>query len=277
MTTNIRRTTSFCLRPPRNSGVTMKITRRFTKAGNSPYASIPFRRATSEIKNPDGSIVFRLNGFDVPEQFSQVAADILAQKYFRKAGVAQRLKRIEETQIPSWLWRSVPDEAALAALPENERYGGEIRRTPGFRSLGRHVDVLGLEGRLLRHRRGRAGVLRRASLHARQPDGGAELAAVVQHRPALGIRHRRPGQGHFYVDFETGEADAVDSRPTSTRSRTPASFSRSPTTSSTTAASWTSGCAKRASSNTAQAPARISPSLRGAKAKSYPAADARRG
>src|SRR5271169_1381748 len=75
----------------------MKITRRFTKAGLSPYASIPFRRATSEIKNPDGSVVFRLGGFDVPEQFSQVAADILAQKYFRKAGVARRLKRCEET------------------------------------------------------------------------------------------------------------------------------------------------------------------------------------
>ena len=51
-------------------------------------------KATSEIKNPDGSIVFRLNGFDVPEQFSQVAADILALKYFCKAGVARRLKRI---------------------------------------------------------------------------------------------------------------------------------------------------------------------------------------
>jgi ribonucleoside-diphosphate reductase alpha chain len=95
----------------------MKITRRFTKAGLSPYASIPFRRATSEIKNPDGSVVFSLKGFDVPEHFSQVAADILAQKYFRKAGVARRLKRCEETQVPSWLWRSTPDEAALAGLP----------------------------------------------------------------------------------------------------------------------------------------------------------------
>ena len=170
----------------------MKITRRFTEAGLSPYASIPFRRATSEIKNPDGSIVFRLNGFDVPEQFSQVAADILAQKYFRKAGVARRLKRIEETQVPSWLWRSVPDEAALAALPENERYGGESDARQVFDRLGRHVDVLGLEGRILHDRRGRADVLRRASLHARQPDGGSELAAVVQHRIALGLRHRRP-------------------------------------------------------------------------------------
>ncbi len=103
----------------------MKITRRFTEAGKSPYATIPFRRATSEIKNPDGSIVFRLDGFDVPEHWSQVAADILAQKYFRKAGVARRLKKFEETQVPSWLWRSVPDDAALAALPEKERLGGE--------------------------------------------------------------------------------------------------------------------------------------------------------
>jgi len=94
----------------------MKITRRFTTAGTSPYDLIEFRRATSEIKNPDGSIVFRLEGFMVPAQWSQVAADILAQKYFRKAGVARRLKKVEETQIPSWAWRSIPDEKALAEL-----------------------------------------------------------------------------------------------------------------------------------------------------------------
>ncbi|HWK32229.1 MAG TPA: hypothetical protein VNR51_00935, partial [Hyphomicrobium sp.] len=76
----------------------MKITRRFTTAGSSPYDLIEFRRATSEIKNPDGSIVFRLEGFMVPAQWSQVAADILAQKYFRKAGVARALKKVEETQ-----------------------------------------------------------------------------------------------------------------------------------------------------------------------------------
>ena len=74
-------------------GTLMKITRRFTTADASPYDLIEFRRATSEIKNPDGSIVFRLDGFMVPAQWSQVAADILAQKYFRKAGVARRLKK----------------------------------------------------------------------------------------------------------------------------------------------------------------------------------------
>ena len=110
----------------------MKISRRFTKAGQSPYETIKFRRATSEIRNPDGSIVFSLDGFFVPEDWSQVAADILAQKYFRKAGVACRLKKIEETQIPSWAWRSVPDKQALSELPEPERFGGETdaRRVP---------------------------------------------------------------------------------------------------------------------------------------------------
>ncbi|MDA4805869.1 hypothetical protein NY486_08205, partial [Enterobacter hormaechei] len=79
-------------------------------------ADIEFRVATSEIKNPDGSVVFRLENIDVPAQFSQVAADILAQKYFRKAGVPAKLKKVEENSVPSWLWRSVADEEALAAL-----------------------------------------------------------------------------------------------------------------------------------------------------------------
>ena len=70
----------------------MQIKRRFTTTGKSPYEKIPFRRATSEIKNPDGSIVFKLENFAVPEHWSAVAADILAQKYFRKAGVPARLE-----------------------------------------------------------------------------------------------------------------------------------------------------------------------------------------
>ncbi len=65
----------------------MKIERRFTTAGKDAYHGIDFRKAVSEIKNPDGSIVFRLENIEVPSSWSQVATDILAQKYFRKAGV----------------------------------------------------------------------------------------------------------------------------------------------------------------------------------------------
>ncbi len=103
----------------------MRIERRYTKDGQSAYADIKFRLTTSEIKNPDGSIVFHLDNVEVPEFWSQVASDVLAQKYFRKAGVPARLKKVEENSVPSFLWRSVADEAALAKLPEKDRMVGE--------------------------------------------------------------------------------------------------------------------------------------------------------
>src|SRR5207237_2805563 len=103
----------------------MRIERRNTTTGQSPYADIAFRLTTSEIRNPDGSVVFRAENVEVPEAWSQVASDVLAQKYFRKAGVPARLKKVEEETVPSWLWRSVADEAALAELPAEERIIGE--------------------------------------------------------------------------------------------------------------------------------------------------------
>src|SRR4051812_3544531 len=103
----------------------MRIERRFTKDGQSPYADIMFMMVASEIRNPDGSVVFKADNVEVPQFWSQVASDVLAQKYFRKAGVPARLKKVEENSVPSWLWRSVADEAALETLPEHERIVGE--------------------------------------------------------------------------------------------------------------------------------------------------------
>lgn len=65
----------------------MKISRYFTKEGADPYAGIPFEPRKSEIRNPDGSTVFLMEDVMVPAHWSQVATDILAQKYFRKAGL----------------------------------------------------------------------------------------------------------------------------------------------------------------------------------------------
>lgn len=67
----------------------MKIDRRFTVAGQSPYEKVPFSTRSSEIRNPDGSVVFQLGDIQAPRQWSQLAVDILAQKYFRKAEVPQ--------------------------------------------------------------------------------------------------------------------------------------------------------------------------------------------
>ncbi|KAA3633627.1 MAG: vitamin B12-dependent ribonucleotide reductase [Calditrichaeota bacterium] len=65
----------------------MKIQRFFTREGESPYSRINFVKRKSEIKNQDGSTVFLHDDINVPETWSQVAVDILAQKYFRKAGI----------------------------------------------------------------------------------------------------------------------------------------------------------------------------------------------
>jgi len=182
----------------------MKITRRFTQAGRSPYESIPFRRANSEIKNPDGSVVFRLEGFMVPEHWSQVAADILAQKYFRKAGVPRRLKRVEETQVPSWLWRSVPDVAALAELPENERYGGETDARQVFDRLAGTWTYWGWKGGYFTTEddaRAFFDELRYMLAMQMAAPNSPQWFNTGLHW-AYGIDG--PGQGHYYVDHETG-------------------------------------------------------------------------
>ncbi|MBL8883639.1 MAG: vitamin B12-dependent ribonucleotide reductase [Hyphomicrobium sp.] len=183
----------------------MKITRRFTQAGQSPYATIPFRRATSEIKNPDGSVVFRLEGFEVPEHWSQVAADILAQKYFRKAGVARALKRFEETQVPSWLWRSIPDETALAALPEKQRFAGETDARQVFDRLAGTWTYWGWKGGYFSSEEDAQAFYdeHRYMLANQMAAPNSPQWFNTGLHWAYGIDG--PGQGHMYVDYRTGE------------------------------------------------------------------------
>ncbi len=104
----------------------MHILRRFTTAGRDPYASVPFRTATSEIRNPDGSVVFQAEDIEVPAEWSQVAADILAQRYFRKGGVPARLAPIPEEGVPSSLWRRAAYRAACEAASGNERAASRL-------------------------------------------------------------------------------------------------------------------------------------------------------
>jgi ribonucleoside-diphosphate reductase alpha chain len=110
--------------------------RHFTDATwTTPYDSIAFDNRTSEIKNPDGSRVFLMENVSVPKSWSQVATDIIAQKYFRKAGVPVALKKVAEKGVPKWLQRSEADEAALSKLPENERYRNESDSREVFHRL----------------------------------------------------------------------------------------------------------------------------------------------
>jgi ribonucleoside-diphosphate reductase alpha chain len=67
----------------------MKITRRFTTAGQDPFNTVEYEKRTSRIANPDGSVVFEMNDAEIPKHWSQLATDIMVSKYFRKAGVPQ--------------------------------------------------------------------------------------------------------------------------------------------------------------------------------------------
>jgi len=183
----------------------MRIERRYTKDGQSAYADIGFRLTTSEIRNPDGSVVFKLDNVEVPEFWSQVASDVLAQKYFRKAGVPARLKKVEENSVPSFLWRSVADEDALAALPEKERYIGEQTSKQVFDRLAGTWTYWGWKGGYF--------------------DGEADAQAFFDElRYMLAMQMCAPNspqwfntglhwaygidgpsQGHYYCDFKTGK------------------------------------------------------------------------
>ncbi len=87
----------------------MKISHRFTKPTGDVFRDLNFTKVTSSIRNPDGNIIFQQDNVEVPEFWSQVACDVLAQKYFRKSGIASQLIKVEENDVPAFLWRCVPD------------------------------------------------------------------------------------------------------------------------------------------------------------------------
>jgi ribonucleoside-diphosphate reductase alpha chain len=102
----------------------MKFLRTYSAPGD-PYAGVVFESRTSRIVNPDGSVIFEAKDVLVPAGWSQVAVDVLAQKYCRKAGVPKATVKFEEEGVPEWLQRSVADGAALEAMPRNDQFGAE--------------------------------------------------------------------------------------------------------------------------------------------------------
>ena len=183
----------------------MRIERRFTSAGQDPFHGIAFKSTTSEIRNPDGSRVFHLPDIEVPAEWSQVASDILAQKYFRKAGLPAKLKAVEEKGVPAWLWRKKPDEKALDKLPAERRSEGERSAKQVFHRLAGTWTYWGWKGGYF--------------------DGEADARAYYDEICVMLCRQMAapnspqwfntglhwaygidgPAQGHYYVDFKSGE------------------------------------------------------------------------
>ncbi|MDA7424328.1 vitamin B12-dependent ribonucleotide reductase [Thalassococcus lentus] len=176
----------------------MKIERKFTKAGQDAYEGIPFITTTSEIRNPDGTTVFKLDELEVPSSWSQVASDVIAQKYFRKAGVPTELRRVPEDGVPEFLWRS---EAVSKDTPRS----GETSSKQVFDRLAGAWCYWGWKG----------GYFTTEEDAQTYYDEMRFMLATQMAAPnspqwfntglhwAYGIDG--PGQGHYYVDFETGK------------------------------------------------------------------------
>ncbi|WP_120635530.1 vitamin B12-dependent ribonucleotide reductase [Ruegeria sp. EL01] len=175
----------------------MKIERKFTKAGQDAYEDLDFVSATSEIRNPDGTIVFRLDEIEVPSSWSQVASDVIAQKYFRKAGVPTNLKKVKEKDVPEFLWRSIPVDGA--------EFEGETSSKQVFDRLAGAWAYWGWKGGYFsteEDARAYFDEMRYMLATQRAAPNSPQWFNTGLHW-AYGIDG--PAQGHHYVDYKTGK------------------------------------------------------------------------
>ena len=182
----------------------MKIERKFTTAETGAYGAMEFNTTVSEIRNPDGTIVFRNDAVEVPSSWSQVASDVLAQKYFRKAGLPARLKKVKEKGIPEFLWRSVPDEAAMADVPPEARNIGETSAKQVFDRLAGAWAYWGWKGGYFTTEadaRAYYDEMRYMLANQMAAPNSPQWFNTGLHW-AYGIDG--PSQGHYYVDYQSG-------------------------------------------------------------------------
>ena len=207
----------------------------------------------------------------IPAGWSQVAIDVLAQKYFRKAGVPAKLKPVREKGVPA------------LALPPGRGRGG-TRQAAGGRAL-RQRDQRRSRSSTGSPGPGPTGAGRAATSPPRRTPRRSSTRCASCWRS----RWRRPTRRNGSIPACTGPTASTGrrrvtssstrrparctprARPTSGRSRTPASSRASRTTSSTRAGSWICGSARRGSSSTARAPAPTS-RICAARASGSPAA-----
>jgi ribonucleoside-diphosphate reductase alpha chain len=175
----------------------MKIERKFTTEGKDAYADLDFVSTVSEIRNPDGSVVFHLDNVEVPKAWSQVASDVIAQKYFRKAGVPAESKRVKEKGVPEFLWRSVPVEGT--------EMGGETSSKQVFDRLAGAWAYWGWKGGYFtteEDARTYYDEMRHMLASQRAAPNSPQWFNTGLHW-AYGIDG--PAQGHYYVDYKSGE------------------------------------------------------------------------
>ncbi len=192
-------------------GAEMKIERKFTAAGQNAYSDIEFTTTVSEIRNPDGKIVFRNDAVEVPKGWSQVASDVIAQKYFRKAGVPARLKKVREKGVPEFLWRSVADEDALAKLPADKRSMGESSAKQVFDRLAGAWAYWGWKGGYFSTEEDASAYYDEMRYMLARQMGAPNSPQWFNTGLHWAYGIDGPSQGHFYVDYKTGKLTKSDS------------------------------------------------------------------
>lgn len=183
----------------------MKITRKFTIGMNSPYDGQEMVRTSSEIRGFGGDQVFSQAGVEAPASWSQTAIDIVAQKYFRKKGIPAKLKAVEEENVPAWLWRKVPDHAALKSLKKEERMVGENSTCQLFDRMAGTWCYWGWKGGYFDSEEDAKAYydeMRYMLSHQMAAPNSPQWFNTGLHW-AYGIDG--PGQGHYFADFITGE------------------------------------------------------------------------
>jgi ribonucleoside-diphosphate reductase alpha chain len=183
----------------------MRIQRHFTTAGQSPYEDIGFRTTASEIRNPDGSVVFSQSDIEVPSEWSQVACDVLAQKYFRRAGVpeASALKAVREKGVPEWLWRKEKAEGAKTA--------GETSAKQVFDRLAGTWTYWGWKGGYFDAEDDAQAFYDEMRYMLCQQMGAPNSPQWFNTGLHWAYGIDGPSQGHFYVDYKTGKLTKSES------------------------------------------------------------------
>ena len=189
----------------------MKIARHFTSESQDVYADMAFKSVDCLLTKPNGDLVFKQDGVQVPEQWSQTASEVLAHKYFRKRGVPTKLKKVKESGVPNWLSRHVPDDKALAELPEESRASGEESGQQVFDRLagtwtywGWKYDYFSTESDAKAYYDEMRFMLARQMAAPNSPqwfNTGLHWAYGID----------GPAQGHSYPDHKTGEVKASTS------------------------------------------------------------------
>ena len=192
----------------RKEGETMQFKRIFTAGLKDPLEGITFEMRTSQLRNMDGTAGSASISVRVPSDWSQMASDILAQKYVRKADVPAAAVRVPEDGIAPWLQRSVPDEAVLASMDEGARFGAETDARQIFHRIAGCWAYWGVK----------SGTFDDENAHIFYD----EMVYLLAHQMAApnspqwfntglhwayGIS--RPQRGHFRVDPATGRCEEV--------------------------------------------------------------------